>query len=150
VLKDRTDLMNGQIIDNPGFKDFLLVINSLNLGGEHFVLDTARTSDAMIHNPDYSYEDRRRAQKIASEEIEGELTSAYPGTSKEEKKIKADILEVVFESRSWTKICDLPPAKLQTGLVHVKYLLRCIKDNGELPEPDQFMSWLRGRVDRAA
>src|SRR5438034_7263344 len=80
-------------------------------------------------------EGRRRSRARRSR---ASLTSAYPGTSKEEKKIKADILEVVFESRSWTKICDLPPAKLQTGLVHVKYLLRCIKDNGELPEPDQF------------
>ena len=47
----------------------------------------------MIYNPDCSYEDRRKAQKIASEEIEGELISAYSGTSKEEKKIKTDILD---------------------------------------------------------
>jgi len=61
--------------------------------GDHFVLDASRTSDGMIYNPDYSYEDPRKAQKIASEEIEGELISAYSGTSKEEKKIKTDILD---------------------------------------------------------
>jgi len=46
---------------------------------------------------------------------------------------RSGILEVVFGTRAWTKICDLPPAKLQMGRVDVKYLLRCIKGKGELP-----------------
>ena len=35
------------------------------------IVDTSRNSDALIQNPDYSYEDRRRAQAIFTEEIEG-------------------------------------------------------------------------------
>ena len=55
----------------------------------------------MIHNPDYSYDDRRKFQTIFTEEIEGELISALPGQSSGEKKLKTDILEVVFMTRSW-------------------------------------------------
>src|SRR5262249_48943593 len=94
VLKDRSDLMNGHKVDNPTFKDFTLVIKALNLGGEHFVLDTTRTSNEMIVNPDYSYEDKRRAQTIFTEEIEGDLVSAFPGQSTAEKKMKTDILDL--------------------------------------------------------
>lgn len=142
ILKDRTDLMNGKVIDNPKFEDFLPIISSLNLGGKHFVVDPTRNSDSLIHSPDYSYEDRKKAQKIAAEEIEGELISAFPGTTKEEKKIKADILDAVFESRSWTKISDLRAERLQNGLYDIKYLLEQIKATDELP-PGDVVPWLR-------
>jgi hypothetical protein len=150
ILKDRADLMNGTVIDNPSFKDFMPLIKALNLGGEHFVLDTSRTSDAMIQSPDYSYEDRKKSQKIFSEEIEGELTSAFPGTAKEEKKIKADILDVVFDSRSWTRICDYHPDRLREGLSDVKYLLTKVREADQLPEGNEFIPWLRGVLIKRA
>jgi len=145
VLKDRTDLMNGTTIDNPRFKDFLPIVNALNLGGEHFVIDPSRNSDSMIHNPDYSYEDRRKSQTIYCEEIEGELISSFPGQSTAEKKIKTDILDVVFDSRSWAKIKEFPPDKLVSGLKSVKYL--CGKLKACPPENDvDVVSYLRGQL----
>jgi hypothetical protein len=148
ILKDRADLMNGKTIDNPTFNDFAPIIKSLNLGGEHFVLDTSRTSDELIHNPDYSYEDRRRAQTIFIEEIEGELVSAFPGQSTGEKKLKTDILEVVFQSRSWAKIKEYSPDLLRSGLRSVKYLCSALKSNGGAPECEDPVSWLRGQLIR--
>jgi hypothetical protein len=150
ILKDRTDLMNGKVIDNPTLADFMPVIKALNLGGEHFVLDISRTSDAMIQSPDYSYEDKRKAQKIFSEQIEGELTSAFPGTTKEEKKIKTDVLEVVFNSRSWTQICEYQPERLKAGILDIKYLLGEVKSGEPLPEGVEFVPWLRGKLIKHA
>lgn len=144
VLKDRTDLMNGKQIDNPTFEDFSPVIMSLNLGGEHFVLDPTRTSDAMLKGPDFSWEDKKRLQTVYSEEVEGALISAFPGMSAAEKKMKADILDVVFESRSWTKIKDMHPEKLRLGVEAVKYLCEQVKAAGELPE--HLIPWLRGEL----
>lgn len=148
ILKDRSDLMNGKRIDNPTFKDFTPVIKALNLGGEHFVLDTTRTSNEMIANPDYSYEDRRRAQTIFTEEIEGELVSAFPGQSTAEKKMKTDILDVVFQSRSWAKIKEYSPDLLKNGLKSVRYLCSALKSNGGVPEGEDSVAWLRGQLIR--
>jgi len=91
---------------------------------------TERTSDDMIQNPDYSYEDRRKFQTIFTEEIEGELISALPGQSTGEKKLKTDILEVVFHSRSWARIKEYSPDLLKSGLQSVKYLCAALKSNG--------------------
>ena len=137
---------NGKVINNPTFKDFTPIIKSLNLGGEHFVLDTSRNSDALIQNPDYSYEDRRKQQAIFTEEIEGELVSSFPGQSTAEKKMKADILQVVFESRSWSKIKEFPPDVLRKGMTSVKQLCQIAK-NSEIPQGDT-VSWLRGELLR--
>lgn len=150
ILKDRSDLMNGKTFDNPSFKDFMPLIKALNLGGEHFVLDTSRTSDAMIQSPDYSYEDKHKAQKIYSEEIEGELNSAFPGATAENKKIRMDIIEVVFSSRSWTRICDYQPERLKAGLFDVKFLVSQVKSAEQLPDGAEFVLWLRERLAKRA
>jgi len=144
ILKDRSDIMMGKQIDDPGFADFLPVIKSLNIGGEHFVLDTSRTSDEMIKDSDRSLEDRRKFQEIYTEEIEGQIVSAFPGQSAAEKKIKADILEVVFDSRSWTKIKMFPPDELQKGLASIKYLCRRIAENEDAEAVT--LQWLRGEL----
>lgn len=143
ILKDRTDLMNGQIVDNPTFKNFLPIIKTLNIGGEHFVLDTSRSSD--IKGADYSYEDKRRLQKIYTEEIEGDLVSTFPGQAKEEKKAKADILQAVFNTRSWTAICDFHPDQLKDGKEKIAYLCKKIQAAtvaDGFPTPDGFMGWV--------
>jgi len=41
---------------------------------------------------------------IHLDEIKQELVFSYPGTGKDEKKIKAEILEDVFRTKSWTKL----------------------------------------------
>ena len=41
-------------------------------------------------------------------EIQGTLSTAFPGQSPEDKKMKSDILEATFGTRQWTKVCDLP------------------------------------------
>jgi hypothetical protein len=144
ILKDRSDIMMGAQINDPSFKDFLPVIKTLNIGGEHFVLDTSRTSDEMIQNPERSQEDRRKFQEIYTEEIEGQIVSAFPGQSAVEKKIKADMLEVVFDSRSWTKIKMFPPEELVKGLQSIKYLCRRIAENEDAEAVT--LPWLRGEL----
>ena len=41
-------------------------------------------------------------KEIALEEIQGIMTQLFPGQSAKEKKMKVDILESIFKTRSWT------------------------------------------------
>jgi hypothetical protein len=126
VLKDRTDLIDGKTFDDPSFECFEPVVSALNIGGRHFVLDTSRTSDEALASPDFSVEERRRRQKVLAEEIEGILTSDFPGTTRDEKKAKADILQAAFGTRSWTAICQMHPDALKEGRDIVEHLCRAV------------------------
>lgn len=142
VLKDRSDLINGHVFDNPTFKDFEPTINTLNLGGKHHVLDTGRTSDDMIDKPDYSAEDRKRLRKVYTEEIVEAMRSALPGKSDKEITRKADMLQVVFNTRSWTGVQNLPPDILQYGRDDIEYLCEAVSNQPVVPKDKAFKPYL--------
>ena len=146
VIKDRFNVIDSKEFDNPTFQDFLPHIKLLNLGGEHFGVDTTSSSVDMLSSPDTSWTEKKRAQQIYCEEIEGELVSAFPGQSAAEKKMKADILQVVFDSRSWSKIQAFAPDTLSKGVTSVRQLCQIVKNN-EIPEGDT-VAWLRGELLR--
>ena len=100
----------------------------------------------MFTSPDTSFSERRKQQTILTEEIEGLLVSAFPGTTREEKKAKADLLEVVFKTRSWTAICDVRPDDLKAGKSKLAYLCRVIAATHPLPVAGEFMGWLQAEL----
>src|SRR3990167_2283916 len=138
VVKERFGILTDKEFDDPTFEDFLPHIKSLNLGGEHVGVGTD-TSEGMFISPDTSFSERRKQQTILTEEIEGLLVSAFPGTTREEKKAKADLLEVVFKTRSWTAICDVRPDDLKAGKSKLAYLCRVIAATHPLPVAGEFM-----------
>src|SRR5215475_2530921 len=81
--------------------------------------------------------------------LKGELISALPGQSTGEKKLKTDILEVVFMTRSWARIKEFSPDLLKKGLGSVKQLCSLLKTNGGVPEGEDTVTWLRGELSRA-
>jgi hypothetical protein len=94
----------------------------------------------------HSYDDRQKFQTIFTEEIEGELISALPGQSTGEKKLKTDILEVVFMTRSWARIKEFSPDLLRKGLGSVKQLCSLLKTNGGVTDGEDPVTWLRGEL----
>lgn len=119
VLKDRTDMINGKkfVFSKPGsaykkgdfitvYKAFEPVINCLNLGGNHLGLDTSRSNEVLFEGPEgrSRWEEKKRRAAIALEEIQASIVALWPGQSAAEKKIKADALQELFETRSWVAV----------------------------------------------
>lgn len=102
VIKDRTTIIDGHVFFNPSFKDFEPAINVLLTGiaSESNLDETKDTFKAY----EEEYDTKKTERKVALEEIEGILTQLVPGQSKEEKKMKMDLLEKLFNTRSWTSI----------------------------------------------
>ena len=112
IWKDRTDTIDGSIITNPRFKDFLPHIERLNLGGEQVGVDTKRNSEEMFESEKTSYTKYNHSKKILIEEMENKLAISF-SSSKADKENKFAILNQVFGMTSWTAITDLSYETLQ-------------------------------------
>jgi hypothetical protein len=135
VLKDRTDTMNGKVIDFPKFEDFKSVISHLNVGGEHFGIDPARDSQDLFDDPDYSYAERKKQQTIALEELQGVLVEYdLAGTAVKTQKERQEILKKVFGTFSKTEIEGLPADKIRSGIQQIK----ATKEETPAPEGTPF------------
>lgn len=128
VIKDRFDKLDGKFFDNPKFEVFLPHIELLNLGGEHKGIDTSRNSNEMFAKKDHelNVSEVYRQKEIVIEEIQGEFTSKVPGQSAEEKKLRADLLQEVFMTRSYEAMKDLDLGKLKLGLATLRARLQAI------------------------
>lgn len=152
VIKDRFGVLDGKTFTDPDFAAFLPHIALLNLGGEHAGVDTSQSSDALFGDGGKSVAIRRQQQQILTEELEGLIVSAFPGQSAKEKKAKADITQIAFNTRSWTAIGDLWPEQLARGKEVVQYLCsslaRAQEAREEIPEGNDFLPWLARLKDR--
>jgi len=110
VLKDRADVIDGQVFDDPTFENFLPHFEALNLGGKHIGLDTSRDSSDRFDvegRPDWK---RRQAERgIALEEIQNGLVELYPSTSGRDKQYKLKALKEFFGSSSWKRAEEKVP-----------------------------------------
>jgi hypothetical protein len=132
VLKDRSTLLEGKSFINPTFKEFEPFFNFLNIGGEHLSVDTTHDSSAMFEDGnDRNYAWKKKQCEIMVEEIEGLLTSSYPGQSAAEKKIKVDLIEECFGTRSWKKVEEMMMDDLKIG---TERLVKAIKARKETPD----------------
>lgn len=114
VLKDRTDTINGQHFDNPGFEEFIPHLQKINIGGEHFGVDTKKDSTEIFH-PDKSNAEFFKQLDIVLEEIEDEITARIPGRAAEDQERKIYLLKEVFGTSSWTAVKNLKLEELKKG-----------------------------------
>lgn len=122
ILKDRADVMNGQSFDNPTFENFQPHFDFLNIGGEHLGVDTTRTSEDRFDiegKPEWKKEKIRK--DIALEEIQATMIKLWPSSSKEDKTAKANFLDVVFGTRSWTAVQE-------RKLMELEDIVKCLKE----------------------
>lgn len=116
VIKDRSDLMNGRIIEKPKFMDFIRIVNSLNIGGENSQIESVNQSKDMFDS-DKSWIDRQKRKEIGLEQIKEILILAeMDGTSADAKKKRTEKLIQAFGTSAWTAISDLPLEELLAGI----------------------------------
>lgn len=129
VLKDRADILNGKTFLQPTFEDFKPTIEILNLGGEQLGIDLEKDSQDAFDDTgqtDWSKEQKLRA--IYLDEIKQELVFAYPGSTKDEKIAKMELLEKAYGTKSWVTLEKdekmYPSDVLKRGLDWIKETLK--------------------------
>lgn len=126
VEKDRTDTLNGKVIDMPNYASLKSHFEFLNIGGAHFDSMDARDSSEIFEegaeSDGFGYEKRQR--EIWGEEIKS-LFIKYEldGASGETKKQRNDILNQFFNTGSWTKIENMSSKELQKKYEELKEFL---------------------------
>ena len=126
IIKDRFDVLDGKFFDNPTFETFLPHIQKLNLG-QHEGLSDANSQKLFERDSSENWQQKRKQVEILKEEIQGELTSAYPGRSAEDTKIKTDLINDAFGTRSWSALDEMTPEELRAGLDVIKAQIAVLK-----------------------
>lgn len=130
VQKDRSDTINGLEIRMPTYKSFESHFKALNIGGQHFDSMDAKDSQAMFPDASESGWDMESRQRtIYAEEIAELLKKHYPSQSVEDKQKRMDLLEMCFDTRSWTAIESMHSTVLKSGLDVLRERLE--------PQPEQ-------------
>lgn len=111
ILGDRTDTIDGKIFKNPTYADFAPAVDKY-LNGTIKDNELKETTDKF---PEEEYDNKKTYRTIALEKIEGIMTQLIPGRSAKENKLKIDILETVFATRSWKEIEISSIDKLNEG-----------------------------------
>ncbi len=122
ILKDRYDLMNGQMIEMPTGDDFMPFIEKLNPQLHHEV-DTRNHSVSSMPESDGGYNREKTDRQIVVEKIQAEIASLHPSQTSEDKKARGEIMKRFFNTSSWTEIEKrLPMSKLGEGLAGLQAL----------------------------
>jgi len=106
VLKDRSNLIDGDQFENPDFGSFLPHIKALNIGGNHAGFDASRNSEGLFAANDRS--DNSLQRNIVLDEIQSLITMHFPGQSAEEKRQKCTLLREHFRA-AWTEMEKVMP-----------------------------------------
>jgi len=121
IQKDRSDNINGKEIRMPKFDDFKKHFDALNLGGEHFNSMESRDSESLYEGFDESgFDMELKRRTILCEEIAELLKKHHPSQSVEDKQKRADLLENIFGTRSWTAVESMKSDTLKTLLIDLK------------------------------
>jgi len=161
VLKDRFGLVDGNSVEfiklsdankemDAVYKFFKLHIDALVQGG-HAPIDTSIKSDLDVNeegNADWQREKRDRT--IYAEEIQGLLLKHYPSMSAADKAAKCDLLEMVFNTRSWTKIENMNSDTLKEGLALLRANLSSTPEPTLVEQPQDEVKKPRSKATKEA
>ena len=122
VLKDRSGVIDGKTFRNPAYKDFKPIMDFITALPIGEVSGETNTTN-LAPSDDPAYKAKLDAKDAEIEKIKALFEKAGFGTSKEDKQLKATLIEKVFRTLSMTEIekrqlCDLQSdrANLETAL----------------------------------
>lgn len=135
VQKDRTDTLNGQEIQFPNYEKLRPHFDFLNIGGQHFESMDRRDSSGMFAEADETGWDKEKQQRtIYCEEIAELMKKHYPSQSVEDKQKRADLMEMFFDTRSWTAIESMRSDVLRDGFEAMRDKLEPVESPAQ-PDP---------------
>lgn len=123
VLKDRSDIMDGKIFDNPTYADFAPHWQSINVGGEHRPLDAGDSTELFNREGKPQWKVDKEKATIALEKIKAEFDKWAPGSAAKEKQAKIKLAEKVFNTNSWTAIEGYSYSLLESDLKRLRVIL---------------------------
>lgn len=125
ILKDRSGVIDGKLFRNPTYKDFkpfVAFLIGLPVG------EVAGVSSDMNMAPSENWEnwDRKQTRTIEMEKISGLFDKyGFSGSmSKEQKQLKAEIIEKIFGTLSMTEIEKMDPNMLSHKAGNLSVLLK--------------------------
>lgn len=107
ILKDRADVIDGQVFRDPTFENFMPHVSELNLGGQQLGVDTSRTS-AMLVPKKEERDDKARKRRIMIDEIETLFGLHFPGQTVKDKTTKLQMMLKHFHA-CWAEIEEIMP-----------------------------------------
>lgn len=115
VLKDKFDVMNGQVIEMPTGEDFMPFLERLNPAAHRGVDLTAHTTQTLPES-DGGFMREKTDRQILVEKIQGEIQNIHPAQTTDDKKGRQALMQKFFGTISWTEIEKrLPIARLGEG-----------------------------------
>lgn len=119
VMKDRSGLIDGKTFKFPPsdassyhvfqpFVRYLVDVPTGRVNGES-------NGESLAPSENFESFDRKRKKDIALEEIQAEIVKMYPSSSAEDKKAKAELVEELFGTRSWTAVENKPLEAVERG-----------------------------------
>jgi hypothetical protein len=117
-VQDRTNTIDGKIFINPTFSDFKPAIDVL-LDGVISNKEISETPDNFTTNEEEYYQNKKQ-RDIYLEEIKAILSQLFSERTDVGKKLKFDIMEHVFNTRSMTKVETYPLEQLYLILEKLK------------------------------
>lgn len=106
VMKDRSGLTDGKVFRNPTYADFAPFVRYL-LDVPAGAVSGESSNRNLAPGENYDNYARKTSKQIALEEIQEEIVKLYPGQTAGDKKGKADLVEELFLTRSWTAVENL-------------------------------------------
>jgi hypothetical protein len=112
VMKDRSGLIDGKTFINPSFKEFEPVVSFL-INSEKGAVSKA--TDTTNLAPKEDYDEKRKQKEIYNDRIKSEFEKRQLGTGKEEKQVKAVMIEKCFGTVSSVEIENFKLERLMEG-----------------------------------
>ncbi len=130
ILKDRSDSINGKVFSMPKYKAFSPIVNFI-LGLPVGEVSQESTAINLTPGNDTDYFERQQKQKIEIEKISGVFDKYGLGDarSKNDKQLKAAIIEKIFGTISSTEIEKMHFTELNFRRQELEELLEMMKDS---------------------
>lgn len=135
VQKDRSDNLNGAEIQYPNYKKLKKHFNALNIGGEHFdSMDSKNSENLFPDATESGWDAESRNRQILSEEIAELMKKHYPSQSVDDKQKRAELLEKICGTRSWTSVESSHSDKQRGWLDAMRFTLEPPVQSEDVPK----------------
>lgn len=133
IIKDRANLLDGQVFKNPTFKDFEPVITAMMQNPAKLASDLEADAAELVQTDDEVREWKKK-KDVTLDKIKVVLDKAFPTASAENKANKQMVCEQAFgiENITWSEIESMSLKELEGGYTALQVAIKLmIEDKKE-------------------